>query len=121
MASTLPTHVRNLVRMTTPEERESKRELDRLVERLQLKRWTPEERETYLEGQAEHPMFMDSISSVSEDNTTHAVSAALPRRVGATPTSGRACVTLTFTTLLAVEKKVPDTAAHAVCGCCRVP
>lgn len=46
---------------SSAEARESRRDLDRLVERLHLRRWTPEEREEYLEGQAEHPMFMDAI------------------------------------------------------------
>jgi hypothetical protein len=47
--------------MASADDRESRRDLDRLVERLQLRRWTAEERSEYLADQDEHPMFMEAL------------------------------------------------------------
>ena len=47
-----------------PSEAEVRRDLDTMVERLKLKRWTPEERSDYMAEQDEHPMFMDALPEV---------------------------------------------------------
>lgn len=44
------------------------RDIDTMVERLHLRRWTPEERKEYVDAQSEHPIFMDAVPQVRGKN-----------------------------------------------------
>ena len=50
--------------MSGEDEAEIQRDIDTMVERLKLRRWTEGERKEYIAGQAEHPMFMDTLPTV---------------------------------------------------------
>lgn len=50
--------------MSDPSDAEIRRDIDTLVERLQLKRWSEEERAEYVSKQDEHPLFMEDVPTV---------------------------------------------------------